>query len=154
MTSSGGRCISLPSTATRASRMASPRFLLRRSGCRQRLAASTSPWKIVYFHHSPYSSGYHGPVDWMSWPFAEWGASVVLSGHDHTYERLLVDGLPYIVNGLGGGPIYYFINIEPESQVRYNDDYGAMLVTADEATLGFQLFTRRGELVDQYQLGR
>ena len=23
----------------------------------------------------------------MQWPFAQWGADVVLSGHDHTYER-------------------------------------------------------------------
>jgi hypothetical protein len=26
------------------------------------LAASTSPWQIVYFHTAPYSTGYHGPV--------------------------------------------------------------------------------------------
>ena len=120
----------------------------------ERLAASSSPWKIVYFHHPPYSSGYHGPVDWMIWPFAEWGASAVLSGHDHTYERLLKNGIPYFINGLGGGPIYYFIQIDPESQVRYNDDYGAMLVTADETRMIFQFITRRGEVIDEHTLVR
>jgi hypothetical protein len=120
----------------------------------ERLAASTSPWKIVYFHHPPYSSGYHGPVDWMIWPLAEWGASAVLSGHDHTYERLLVDGIPFFINGVGGGPIYYFIQIDPRSQVRYNDDYGAMLVTADEIRLIFQFITRRGEVIDEHTLSR
>lgn len=120
----------------------------------QQLAASTSPWKIVYFHHPPYSSGYHGPVDWMIWPFAEWGASAVLSGHDHVYERLLVGGLPYFINGLGGGPIYYFIQAQPESQVRYNDDYGAMLVTADGTKIIFQFITRGGEVIDEYTLSR
>jgi hypothetical protein len=120
----------------------------------ERLAASTSPWKIVYFHHPPYSSGYHGPVDWMIWPFTEWGASAVLSGHDHTYERLLVDGIPYFINGVGGGPIYYFIQIDPRSQVRYNDDYGAMLVTADESRMIFQFITRRGEVIDEHTLVR
>ena len=25
----------------------------------------------------------------MRWPFAEWGASAVLSGHDHLYERVM-----------------------------------------------------------------
>jgi tartrate-resistant acid phosphatase type 5 len=120
----------------------------------ERLAASTSPWKIVYFHQPPYSSGYHGPVDWMVWPFEEWGASAVLSGHDHDYERLQVGGIPYFVNGLGGGPIYYFILTEPESQVRFNDDYGAMLVSADEAQIIFQFITRRGEVIDEHILSR
>ena len=38
----------------------------------------------------------------MKWPFKEWGASIVLSGHEHTLERLVIDDLTYIVNGLGG----------------------------------------------------
>jgi tartrate-resistant acid phosphatase type 5 len=38
----------------------------------------------------------------MQWPFAAWGATAVLAGHDHDYERLTVGGLPYFVNGLGG----------------------------------------------------
>jgi hypothetical protein len=120
----------------------------------ERLAASTSPWKIVYFHQPPYSSGNHGPVDWMKWPFEEWGASAVLAGHDHVYERLQVGGIPYFVNGLGGGPIYYFIQIHPESQARYNDDYGAMLVTADETQIIFQFITRRGQVIDEHRLLR
>jgi hypothetical protein len=120
----------------------------------ERLSTSESPWKIVYFHQPPYSSGYHGPVNWMVWPFAEWGASAVLAGHDHVYERLLVDGIPYFINGLGGGPIYYFVQIDPRSQVRYNDDYGAMLVTADETSMIFQFITRKGEVIDTYTLSR
>lgn len=118
------------------------------------LAASTSPWKVVYFHHAPYSSGYHGPVDWMRWPLKEWGASVVFSGHDHTYERLEVDGLTYIVNGLGGGPIYPFLIPAPGSQMRYNDDYGAMLVSADAAQMKLEFYNRQGTLIDQYTLGK
>ena len=72
------------------------------------LAASTSPWNVVYLHHAPYSSGRHGATDWAQWPYKEWGADVVLAGHDHTYERLLVDDLLYFVNGVGGGAIYQF----------------------------------------------
>ena len=117
-----------------------------------RLAESQAAWKVVYFHHAPYSSGYHGPVDWMRWPFAEWGASVVLSGHDHTYERLLIDGIPYFVNGVGGGPIYSFLGSSEGSQFRYNDDYGAMLVEADTQQMTFSFFNRRGELIDSYQI--
>ena len=50
-----------------------------------RLAASTSAWNLVYMHHPPYSSGSdHGSTPVMQWPYQQWGASVVLAGHDHT----------------------------------------------------------------------
>ncbi len=116
------------------------------------LAAAASPWQIVYFHHAPYSSGYHGSVDWMRWPFEEWGADAVLSGHDHTYERLAIGGIPYFVNGTGGGPIYYFIHHLKESQVRFNGDYGAMLVTADATQVSFKFITRTGEVIDRWAI--
>jgi tartrate-resistant acid phosphatase type 5 len=109
---------------------------------------------VLYFHHAPYSSGTHGPTDWAQWPYKEWGADVVLSGHDHTYERLLVDDLVYFVNGLGGGAIYSFLLTQDGSQVRYNDDYGAMLVEASPDQMTFQFINRSGELIDTYTLGR
>jgi hypothetical protein len=118
----------------------------------QGLAASTSPWNIVYFHHPPYSSGMHGSTTWMRWPFAEWGADAVLAGHDHTCERLLVDGIPYFVNGAGGNELYYFVDILPESQFRFNADYGAMLVTATGTDLHFEFYNRTGKLIDQYEV--
>ena len=118
----------------------------------ERLASSTSIWKVVFFHQPPYSSGYHGSTDWMRWPFAEWGASVVFSGHDHTYERLVEDGIPYFVDGLGGGPIYWFTGSIAGSQVQYNQDYGAMLVVADNQQMTFQFINRKGKVIDTYQI--
>jgi tartrate-resistant acid phosphatase type 5 len=117
---------------------------------KEKLTASDSPWNLVVMHHPPYSSGLHGSVDWMRWPFQEWGASAVLSGHDHSYERLLIDGFPYFINGLGGGAIYYFVDVLNGSQARYNDDYGAMLITADDQQINFEFYNRSGELIDSY----
>lgn len=121
---------------------------------KERLSTSKAVWKIVYMHHPPYSSGTHGPVTWIQWPFGEWGASAVLSGHDHTYERLLIDGVPYFVNGLGGGPRYEFPSLHPGSQVRFRGDHGAMLVEADEAQVTFQFITGKGEVIDAYTISR
>jgi hypothetical protein len=86
----------------------------------------------------------------MRWPFAQWGASAVISGLDHTYERLLVDDIPYFVNGLGGGTIYDFNDPLPESIVRYNASFGAMLVTASPTRILFEFYNRYGVLVDSY----
>jgi tartrate-resistant acid phosphatase type 5 len=82
------------------------------------LAGSTLSWNIVYMHYPPYSSGLHGSTDWARWPYEEWGADVVIAGHDHTYERLEENGLTYFVDGMGGNGIYDFVNIVEGSEVR------------------------------------
>ncbi len=121
---------------------------------KSKLASSDSAWNIVYMHYPPYSSGLHGSIDWTRWPYKEWGADAVLSGHDHTYERLEVDGLTYFVNGLGGGGIYYFTNVLLGSQVRYNANYGAMRIEATDSLMRFEFISRGGELVDSFELNQ
>lgn len=117
------------------------------------MAASTAPWKVVTLHHAPYSSGAkHGSDPTRQWPFTEWGATAVLAGHEHLYERIVTDDMVYIVNGLGGRwRIYPFAaTAVAGSAVRYNQDYGALLLTADETCLNFTFFNRAGELIDSY----
>jgi hypothetical protein len=116
------------------------------------MEGSEAPWQIVYFHHAPYSSGLHGSNDWMRWPFKDWGADAVLSGHDHHYERLLIDDLAYFVNGIGGGAIYSYDAPLEGSEVRFNDAYGAMRVEATSHKITFQLITISGEVVDTYEI--
>ncbi|NUM48748.1 MAG: metallophosphoesterase, partial [Anaerolineales bacterium] len=95
------------------------------------LANATEPWKVVYFHHPPYSSGVHGNNPEMQWPFKTWGANVVLSGHDHNYEHLIVDNFHYFINGSGGATLRDCQTLVAGSQLCYDDDYGAMIITAD-----------------------
>lgn len=126
---------------------------------RDALAGSEACFDVVYFHHPPYSSGKHGSREEMRWPFGEWGADVVLSGHEHSYERLDAGGMPYFVNGIGGKSLYPFTHVGElpagvTSVVRYNDNYGAMLVTAAETGLTAQLFDADGVLIDQYTLSK
>jgi hypothetical protein len=117
------------------------------------MIASDAPWKIVYMHHSPYSSGRHGNIDWMQWPFKEWGASAVLAGHDHVYERLIVNDLPIFINGLGGHPSRYrFLFTKSGSQVRFRDAHGAMLVTASGSKLNFRFISVDGQEIDSFSL--
>jgi hypothetical protein len=109
------------------------------------LANSTAAWNLVYFHHPPYSSGSgHGSTAYMQWPFAAWGADVVISGHDHTYERIARDGILYFVNGLGGNSPYGFNTPVTGSQVRYNGNFGAQRVTASSTAITFEFLSVDG----------
>ncbi len=60
------------------------------------LAATDQPWKIAYFHHSPYSKGSHDSdtdslmtrMRTQALPILEAGGiDLVLGGHSHNYER-------------------------------------------------------------------
>ena len=108
------------------------------------LSASTSAWKIVICHNPPFSSSVHGSSKRMRWPFEEWGATAVLSGHDHSYERVVEGpaGFPYFVNGLGGGSFYTFPkNRVPEagSAMRFAGRPAVQLIEADAARMVFRL---------------
>lgn len=120
---------------------------------KKQLAKSTATWKIVYFHHPPYSSGtVHGSSVWMRWPFRQWGATAVLSGHEHNYERLSEGGLPYFVDGSGGDSLYRLGPAIKGSQKRFSADHGGMLITADEAAITFSFVTVKGRVVDRYTI--
>jgi hypothetical protein len=116
---------------------------------KQGLAASKSPFKIVAMHHPPYSSGPHGNTQYMQWPYAEWGADLVLGGHDHCYERLIIDGITYIVSGLGGVSIYSFAEAVEGSVARYNEQYGATILEANANEMRISFFDIDGHLIDR-----
>jgi 3',5'-cyclic AMP phosphodiesterase CpdA len=73
---------------------------------RQALAASTTPWKVAALHHPPYSSGGRGSSlevrEVLEPLFIESGVDLVLTGHDHHYERTIpIGGVTYVVSGAG-----------------------------------------------------
>lgn len=136
------------------------------SGSRQgrwlrfRLAASNSPWNIVYFHHANYSSGLHGSTTYMQWPFEQWGADAVIMGHDHDYERIMLDSnndgipLPHFVTGLGGQSNRAFATVVNGSAKRYNAGFGALFVTASSTRLFFDFRNVNNVSVDSYTLSK
>jgi hypothetical protein len=72
------------------------------------LAASDATWKVVALHHPLYSAGYQGSsteIRRVLEPiFIENGVQLVLSGHDHDYQRSkVIKGVTYIVSGAGSG---------------------------------------------------
>ena len=72
------------------------------------LRTSTATWKIVALHHPPYSAGYQGSNTDARRSFVplfeRYGVQLVLSGHDHDYQRSrVINGVTYIVTGAAAG---------------------------------------------------
>jgi 3',5'-cyclic AMP phosphodiesterase CpdA len=72
------------------------------------LSDTDAKWRIVLLHHPPYSAGYQGSSQSAREAIApiveRHGVQLVLSGHDHDYQRSKVlDGVTYIVSGAGAG---------------------------------------------------
>jgi len=70
------------------------------------LASSTNQWKVVAMHHPPYSSGQHGSTpgaqEHLVPLLSRHRVDLVLSGHDHDYERVEPQhGVTYVVSGGG-----------------------------------------------------
>ena len=73
---------------------------------------------IVAFHQPLRSGGLHRPSvrQQAAWEpiLQERGVDLVLQGHNHSYERLLVGGLRVITTGGGGAPLYPCLYAVPE----------------------------------------
>jgi 3',5'-cyclic AMP phosphodiesterase CpdA len=68
------------------------------------LRRTDARWRIVAMHHPPYSAGYQGSNrrarEIFSPVFERYGVQLVLSGHDHDYQRShVIRGVTYIVTG-------------------------------------------------------
>lgn len=74
-------------------------------------AADPRVWNLVVLHRPPYTSGLHEPNTSMRpapegrWNYAAWGADLVVSGHQHIYEDVVVDGFHYVTAGIAAGSI-------------------------------------------------
>jgi hypothetical protein len=134
--------------------LASPQSLARqRAWAKRSLLASSARWKVVVLHHPPYSSGeVHGSTPEFQWPFGAWGADLVLSGHEHNYERVVAQGTTYVVDGAGGKDLYRLGDPVAGSRARVDDGAGALFLWASDRTLTGEFWSAAGVREDRFVL--
>jgi hypothetical protein len=125
------------------------------------LTGAREAWKIVFFHHPLYSSGKtHGSDERLRAVleplFQKYGVSLVLSGHDHFYERSTPQqGITYFVVGSGGKL--------REGDVRRGQSFSATIVDdtnvfvvmeLEKDALVFNAIATGGKVVDSGRLER
>jgi 3',5'-cyclic AMP phosphodiesterase CpdA len=119
------------------------------------LSKSTEKWKIVFFHHPLYSSGRtHGSSlklrEVLEPMFIKHNVSLVLNGHDHTYERIKPqNGIQYFVEGSSGQLRSGDLRKDsPLTAFGLDTDRAFMLMEIDGDTLTFNTISRTGSVVD------
>jgi predicted phosphodiesterase len=119
------------------------------------LRASRAKWKIAVFHHPIYSSGKaHGSAmglrKILEPLFTRYGVNVVMSGHDHIYERTTPQqGIQYFVSGGAGkvrsGDVDRGSGFNAAS---FDDDHHFMVFEIGENQANFQAISESGRVVD------
>jgi acid phosphatase type 7 len=106
---------------------------------REDLENSQKKCSLAYWHHPRFSSGLAGDSGIIN-PFwrtaVEMGVEIVVSGHDHNYERFALlnvegeadpQGTRLFIVGTGGSTLRAFGETRPHSEVRYNTTNGVIL---------------------------
>jgi hypothetical protein len=121
------------------------------------LAAHWTACTLAYWHHPLFSSGEHGNNLYMRdiWQaLSDFGADVVITGHDHDYEqfhRQDANGVPdengirEFVVGTGGTSLRAFGVIQPNSAVRESATHGVLKLTLHPASYHWQFIPIAGE---------
>ena len=119
------------------------------------LAANERPWLFLFFHVAPFTSVedlYELDVRAALQPLIErYGVDLVINGHKHSYERNMVNGIPYIVTAGGGAPLYYMAEREP-TQVVFVRAHHFVRVAVSENQVTVTAVAVDGEVLDQFTL--
>lgn len=120
-----------------------------------RLGTSTARWKVVVVHHPPFSSASHGSDDAapraLAPVLAEHGVDIVLSGHDHHYERTTPQrGVTYVVTG--GGAKRSGVS-GAEFTAASADRLHFLVVDVEGDRMAIDAIDHRGEVFDRFTLG-
>jgi hypothetical protein len=117
-------------------------------------------FRVVCFHRPPYvnlwnGGGYTGEGfvrnDWVPL-FTQKNVDIVISGHQHSYQRGATNGVVYVVSGGGGG----FLDTEvvadwPFVEVEYSQ-YHFDIMTVNGPVLSWETFNTGNQLLDMFAL--
>lgn len=114
------------------------------------LQNSTAKWKVIIMHHPPYCSTQSTYV--MRWTYKQWGADLVMAGHDHLYERLYVDSLYYTINGCGGGGLDIAYPTPIQGSQKLYIGFGFQMMTAYEDSLNLKFIAVDNTVKDNFTI--
>ena len=118
------------------------------------LGQSDAEWKIALLHHPLYTAGRYGLAARgirfaLESAFLSGGVDLVVSGHEHFYQRSeLQEGILYFVSGGAGSLRAGDANRSAQIAKSFDTDYHFMLIEVTGKGLFFQAIDRKGNTVD------
>ena len=128
----------------------------------QDLMASKATWKIVFFHHPMFSAHPTRGINRNRWSweplFIQGGVNMVLTGHDHHYQRTYPIGPAFtegaaavhFTSGGGGAPLYP-VEKKPYTAVTESAHHFIIMDFDGETVRGFAK-NLDGEVIDRFVL--
>ena len=124
------------------------------------LASNRTKCTLAFWHKPLFTSGRHAPATNMRPLFKilyDAGADVVLSGHNHNYERFAPQtpsgsvsssrGIVQFVAGTGGAGLYSFTSVRPNSRYRYKG-YGVLKLQLNATSYSYTFVPLSGSNKD------
>jgi len=124
------------------------------------LKMSGSEWKVAFFHHPPYSSGEtHGSDETLRTQleplFVKYGVNVVLTGHEHFYERIKPQkGIAYFITGSSAKLREGNITPADFEAAGFDTGYTFMIVEVVGDDMFYQAMTDAGKTIDSGSIRR
>ncbi len=123
---------------------------------RHRTACTLAYWHVPLFSSGPHGADLRNSAVMLDvWKVLyEFHADVVVNGHDHDYERFALqnpdgkpdpNGIREFVVGTGGGGLYQFRAIRPNSEAHNNRSYGLLKLTLAETGYTWEFMVAAGE---------
>jgi 3',5'-cyclic AMP phosphodiesterase CpdA len=114
---------------------------------------------VVIFHHPPYSCGSHGNEDaiheeWL--PLIESDdVELVLSGHEHNYQRFEVGTTTYVVTGGGGRGLTDLGECSsdtPRPMASDDERHHFLLMDVDGKSIAIEAIAADGSTIDRFEI--
>ena len=128
------------------------------SWLRQDLEANRAPCTLAYWHQPLFSSSTNGnnAASRDAWQLLyDYGAEVVMNGHDHLFERFAPQdpsgrrddarGIRQFTVGTGGKSLSSFGSTQPNSEVRSNEAFGVLRLTLGSGSYSWSFLPVAGE---------
>lgn len=122
-----------------------------------KLSSGSPRWRIVMFHHPVWSCSSHGNTQSV---IASWlpvltanNVDLVITGHDHNYQRFQQANTTFVVTGGGGMPTYAITacNATPPLQASAQRHH-FLGIEATSTSLSLTAVARTGETLDQVSI--
>lgn len=115
---------------------------------KHKIIISHKNFVTCYCHHRPLADLY----DTYHSLFAKYNVDLVMSGHNHNYQRFSpVDNVTYVVNGLGGVG-QYELKPDHNRKIGFDNTFGYLVLDSNDKGIIGKFISHDNQVIDKFNL--